>query len=188
MQETKDVKVIFIHGNGNCTSEDNWFPYVKIELEKLGLIVIARQFPDPDLARASYWLPFLANELKADEKTILIGHSTGALAAMRFAENNKLLGSILVGAMYTDLGIEKERLSGYFDQPWNWEAIKNNQQWIMQFASTDDPWIPIDEARFIHKNIESEYHEFTDQGHFGGDYYKEKFPELVSVIKSRLLL
>jgi predicted alpha/beta hydrolase family esterase len=184
----KKIKIIFIHGNGNNTPNDNWFPYLKTELEKLKLTVIARQFPDAYLARASYWLPFLKNELKADEHTIIVGHSSGALAAMRFAEHNDLLGSILIGAMHTDLGIETERLSGYFDTPWDWQAIKDHQQWIVQFASTDDPWIPIEEQRFVHEQLNSEYYEFTDQGHFGGDYYKKEFPELVAVIKEKLML
>lgn len=184
----KKIKIIFIHGNGNNTPNDNWFPYLKTELEKLQLTVIARQFPDAYLARASYWLPFLKNELKADEHTIIVGHSSGALAAMRFAEQNKLLGSILIGAMHTDLEIETERISGYFDTPWDWHAIKNNQQWIAQFASTDDPWIPIKEQRFVNEQLNSDYYEFTNQGHFGGDYYKKEFPELVAVIKEKLKL
>lgn len=182
------INVIFIHGNGGCTPYDNWFPYLKVELEKLGLRVIAHQFPDAILARSSYWLPFLKNELKADQHSIIVGHSSGALAAMRFAENNKLLGSILIAAMHTDLGIESERLSGYFDTPWDWQAIKDNQQWIVQFASTDDPWIPIAEPRFVHKKLNSQYHEFTNQGHFGGDYYKKEFPEIVAIIKKKLSL
>ncbi|MBA3752277.1 alpha/beta hydrolase [Candidatus Dependentiae bacterium] len=184
----KRIKIIFIHGNGNSTPHDNWFPYVKRELEKMNLSVIARQFPDVPLARACYWLPFLKDELKADEYTIIIGHSSGALAAMRFAEHNKLLGSILIAAMHTDLGIETERLSGYFDEPWNWHTIKENQQWVVQFASSDDPWIPIKEARFIHQRLNSEFYEYTTQGHFGGDYYKKEFPEIVLAIKKKLLL
>jgi uncharacterized protein len=184
----KNVKIIFIHGNGNSTPNDNWFPYVKSELEKLGLAIIARQFPDADLAREKYWIPFLKNELKADQNSILIGHSSGALAAMRFAEKNTLAGSILVGAMYTDLGYEREKISGYYTRPWDWEAIKNNQQWIIQFASIDDPWIPIEEPRFIQKQLNTEYYEFTGQGHFGGDYHKPTFPELVNALKKKINL
>lgn len=180
------IKIIFIHGNGNSTPNDNWIPYAKAALEKLGFSVIARQFPDPQFALASSWLPFLKNTLHADEYSILVGHSSGALAAMRYAEHNKILGSVLVGAMHTDLGIESERKSGYFDTPWNWQAIKDNQQWIIQFASQDDPWIPIDEARYVHEKLNTEYHEFTNQGHFGGDYYKQEFPELVDSIKRKL--
>lgn len=179
-------KVIFIHGNGNSTPKDNWFTYLKNEPEKLNVKVVAEQFPDAQLARAKYWLPFLKDELKADENTILVGHSSGAVAAMRFAQDNKILGSVLVAPMHTDLGIESEKLSGYFDEPWKWDNIKNNQNWIVQFSSTDDPWIPIEESRFVHKKLDSEYHEFTDQGHFGGDYDKKDFPELLKVLKNKL--
>lgn len=181
-------KIILIHGNGGSTVNDNWFPYVKNELEKLGLIVIAKTFPDNKLARQEYWLPFLKDELKADENTIIIGHSSGAVAAMRFAEINKIYGSILIGACYTDLGDEDEKKSGYYNKPWDWEKIKNNQNWISQFASTDDPYIPIEEARFIHENLNTDYHEFTDQGHFSWAENKKEFPELIQIIKDILKL
>jgi predicted alpha/beta hydrolase family esterase len=180
------IKVIFLHGNGGSTPQDNWFPWVQKELEKCGIVVIAEQFPDADLARASYWIPFLKNKLWADNNSILVGHSSGAVAALRFAQKNNLLGTVLVGSYYTDLGIENEKTSGYFDNPWKWEKIKKHQEWIVQFASSDDPWIPIAEPRFISKQLGTEYYEFSNQGHFGGDYYKEKFPELVAAIKTKL--
>ncbi len=156
---------------------------MKKELEKLGIKVVAKTFPDNDLAREKYWMPFLKDELKADENTILLGWSSGATLAMRFAENHKLIGSILVGVSYTDLNDEKEKASGYFDRPWNWETIRKNQQWIVQFASTDDPYISAAESRHIHKKLQTEYYEYTDQKHF---FPKYEFPEIVSVIKSKL--
>lgn len=179
-------KIIFLPGNGGCTTQDNWFPSVQAELEATGLEVIAATFPDPELARESFWIPFLKDELKADENSILVGHSSGAIAAMRFAETNKIHGSVLVGTYHTDLGMDSEKASGYFDRPWNWEAIKNNQNWISIFASQDDPWIPIKEARFLHEQLECEYHEYTNQGHFGGDYLKPTFPELTLSILNHL--
>jgi uncharacterized protein len=183
----KDTKVILIHGNSGGKASDNWIPYLESELSKDAVTVIARDFPDNDLARESIWIPFLKNELQADENTVIVGHSSGAIAAMRFAEDNKILGSVLIGAYYTDLGFEKEKLSGYFNRPWRWDAIKRNQQWIVQFASTDDPWIPIAEPRYIHEKLNTKYYEYHDKGHFGGDYHKETFPEALAVLKNKLL-
>lgn len=180
------IRAILIHGNGGGKPTDNWLPYLKRELEKIGIETEAPQFPDADLARASYWIPFLKDTLNTNANTIIIGHSSGAIAAMKFAEKNQILGSVLVGAYHTDLGFEKEKLSGYFDLPWDWNAIKQNQQWIIQFAGINDPWIPIEEARFIHEKLATDYHEFPDQGHFGGDYYKETFPEALEAIKSKI--
>ena len=181
--DIKKIKVIFMHGNSGGKADDYWFPYVKRNLEKVGIKVIARTFPDNDLAREKYWLPFLKDVLKADENTIILGWSSGGTAAMRFAENNKLLGSILVSASYTDLGDKKEKLSGYFNRPWRWKAIRNNQKWIAQFASSDDPYIPISQARYIHKKLQTEYYEYKDQKHFAPKY---EFLEIVKVIKSKL--
>lgn len=180
------MRVILIHGNGNSKPTDNWLPYLKAELEKIGLKIDAPQFPDAELARASYWIPFLENELKADQDTIIVGHSSGAIAAMRYAETHKILGSALIGTYYTDLGYNTEKLSGYFDTSWNWEAIKRNQKWIIQFAGANDPWIPIEEARVVRDKLHTEYYEFPDQGHFGGDYYKETFPELLEALKMKV--
>lgn len=182
------MKIIFAPGNGGGSPNDNWFPYLKRELEKSGVTVIASEFPDNVLARESYWVPFLKDNLKADEQSVIVGHSSGAIAAMRLAEKNRLLGSVLVGTYHTDLGIPAEIESGYFTRPWDWDAIKANQQWIIQFSGLNDPWIPIEEARFVHDKLKTEYHESVDGGHFGGDYYKPEFPELLEALKRKLNL
>lgn len=177
------IKAIIVPGNGGDSYMSRWRPYVKAELEKLGISVTNVDFPDPILASMNVWLPFL-KELGADEQTILIGHSSGAEAAMRYAENNKLLGTVLVSACHTDLGLDNEKEAGYYDAPWQWDKIKNNQQWIVQFHSTDDPFIVPEEARFVHDKLGSEYYEFTDRGHF--EHNQNEFPELIATIKSKL--
>ncbi len=181
------MKAILIPGNGGGSPQDNWFPYLETELPKLGIEVINKQFPDPELARKEYWLPFI-KKLGADKDTILIGHSSGAVASMHYAEDNKILGSVLVGTCYTDLGIETEKQSHYYDSPWKWENIKKNQKWIILFASTDDPFIPIKEARYVHKKLDTDYYEYINQGHFGHSLMpKKEFPELVEAIKRHIV-
>ena len=174
-------KILLIHGNGGATGRDHWFPWVKERLEQKGLKVLTPDFPDAQLARASIWLPFI-KKLGADEQTILIGHSSGAVAAMRYAQTHCLFGSVLVGASSTDLGDETEKASGYFDHPWNWDAIRNNQNWIIQFSSTDDPYIPIHESRFVHKKLKTDYHEFSNRDHF----MTPTFPELLEILSKKL--
>lgn len=188
-----DIKVIFIPGYHNCgkdmlsPKQNMWFAWLKTELEKLNIPVIAKDFPDAWDCRAKYWLPYIKS-LGTDESTILIGHSTGAIASMRYAQENKILGSILVGSYYTDLNDPEEKVSGYFDTPWEWDTIKNNQQWIIQFHSTDDPWIPKEEAEMVHKMLDTKLSMFHDQGHFGVDKPKLEFPQLLEALKEQLHL
>ncbi|MFC1687093.1 RBBP9/YdeN family alpha/beta hydrolase [Patescibacteria group bacterium] len=188
----KPTKIILIHGNGGGTGTDYWFPYVKAQFESLDIPVIAETFPDSVEAKAAVWLPHL-EKLGADEHTILIGHSSGAVATLRYAENHKLYGSVLVGVNHTDLGLESEKISGYYDHPWKWDVINKNQKWIILFASKDDPYIPIDEPRYIHRQLKCEYNEYTDKGHFGTvdskrgyDRPMTEFPELVASVKGKL--
>ena len=180
-----NIKAIIVPGNGDDSPEDKWFPYVKKELEKISIEVINIKFPDPVLARQEYWLPFIET-LGADENTVLIGHSSGAVATLRFAESHRILGSVIVGAYVSDLNEENEKLSGYFNEPWNWKEIRSNQQWIIQFASSDDPFIPIEEARKIHKELDTEYYEYTDQGHFGSRDGKVEFPEMIEAMRNKI--
>lgn len=162
-----------------------WFSWLKTQLEKAGIEVIAEDYPDSYLCRSKYWLPYI-KKLGADKNTILIGHSTGAIAAMRFTESNKILGSILVGGYYTDLNDEDEKASGYFDELWLWKKIEQNQKWIIQFHSTDDPWISNQEAHTVHDMLNTELHEFNDRGHFGVDRPYEEFPELLDALLKKI--
>ena len=106
------MKVIFIHGNGGCTASHHWYSAVADELKAKGVAVQLKDFPDNQVAHEAIWLDFLKNKLGVDENTVLIGHSSGAEAAMRFAETNRLLGTVLVAACYTDLGDPIEQESG----------------------------------------------------------------------------
>lgn len=182
----KSPNVVLIHGNGGGNATSLWLPSVKEQLELAGIPTTARTMPGNMIGREKKWLPFLRDVLEADEHTVIVGHSTGAVAAMRYAEAYPILGSVLVGGYHTDLKNRIEKMSGYFNRPWEWAKIKANQEWIIQFASTDDPWIPIEEARYIHKQLNTDYHESSDQGHFGGDYDKKEFPELVTAITQKL--
>ncbi|MFA6981741.1 MAG: alpha/beta hydrolase [Patescibacteria group bacterium] len=180
--------VTIVPGNGNTDINENWYPYIKRALEESGIEITARNMPDPELAREEIWIPFIEKELKAGINTIAVGHSSGAVAIMRYLETHKLLGAILVGASHTDLGNNSEKLSGYFDSPWNWDTIKKNTKWIVQYASQDDPYIPITEARFIHEKLSTEYYEYVDQGHFGSDIGKTEFPEIVDAVLKKLVV
>jgi len=148
---------------------------------------VAPDLPDAKLARKEYWFPYFRDVLKLGVNDIIVGHSSGALAIMKYAENNKIGASVLVATYYTDLGYESEKASGYFDTPWQWDKIKANQKWSAIFASDDDPYISVEEPRFIRDKLGSEYFEFSSKGHFGGDANpKTEFPELLKFIKSKV--
>jgi predicted alpha/beta hydrolase family esterase len=172
--------VVMIHGAPGY-AEEGWQPQVRAQLNSLGFAVESQTLPDSDRGRCAMWIPHLES-MGIDEQTVLIGWSTGAVAAMRYAQRHRILGSVLVGAYSTDLGDPAERDSGWFIDPWDWEAIKANQQFILQFASTDDDLVPIAEQRVVRDHLDPTYVEHTDRGH----YILDQFDELVPALQAQL--
>ena len=174
------TRIVFIHGNQTTHWSYGWPSWLKKELENLGFATFFETFPDSILARAKYWLPFLKQHVKAVENDALIGWSSGAVAAMRYAENNKIKGSVLIGCNYTNLGDEMEKQSGYYDEPWNWESIKKNQEKIALFYGDDDPYISQSEFEFIASKLSPKVFKILEGKHF---IEYETFPQLLEYIK-----
>ncbi|KAL0482457.1 hydrolase RBBP9 [Acrasis kona] len=180
---SKASNIIILPGNG-CTPimKCNWYAWLKAQLEKEGLKVDMEKYsmPDPHEAKESIWLPHVREKLNLTSKSLLIGHSSGAVAIMRLAETDPVLGIVIVSGCHTDLGMESEAISGYYARPWKWNHIKKNAEHIIQLHSKDDPFIPIDEARHISSNLNSDYHEYDDQGHF----MEDTCPILLDILKN----
>jgi len=173
-------RFIFIHGNSTEHWSLGWAGWLKAELEKLGFETFFETMPDSIIARAEYWLPFLKHHVKAGEHDVLVGWSSGAVAALRYAEENKILGSVLISPSYTDLDDEMEKQSGYFDQPWQWERIKANQDKIGLIWGDDDPYIPQEQFDFIAKQLNPTQVKIHEGKHF---IERTEFPELLGYIK-----
>lgn len=142
-------RFIFIHGNQALSWDFSFAGWLKQELISLGFEVRFETFPDSIIGRKNYWFEFMEEYLKVGENDIIIGWSTGAIAAMKYAESHKIKGSILISPYYTDLGDDLERQSGYFDSPWQWDRIISNQGKIAVIYGDDDPYIPQDEFEFV---------------------------------------
>jgi predicted alpha/beta hydrolase family esterase len=184
----KKPDIMLIPGNGGShIATDHWYAWVRDNLTTLGLHVIAHDMPDPVVAHKNIWLPHIIKELVPNQDAIIIGHSSGAVAVLRYLELHKLTGAILVGCNYTDLGDEGEKESGWYKDPWLWDKIKENAGWIEQFHSLDDPYIPVTEPRQIHEQIGSTYHEFSDRGHFMIEHnsINNTFPEIIGIISAK---
>ena len=136
--------------------------------------------PDSIIARAEYWLPFLEEHVRAGKNDVLIGWSSGAVAALRYAENHTVHSSILVSPSYTDLGDDLEKQSGYFDKPWHWDKIKANQEKICLFYGDDDPYIPQEEFAYIAEQLTPEVIKVAGGKHF---IERDTFPELLDYIQ-----
>lgn len=173
-------RIIFIHGNQTTHWSFGWAGWLKDRLDKQGFPTFFETMPDSVIARSEYWLPFLKDHVKVSENDIIVGWSSGAVAAMRYAETNKISGSVLVSPCYTDLGDDLEKQSGYYDTPWQWEQIKSNQEKIALIYGDDDPYIPQSEFEHIAQQLEPSIIKVEGGKHFTE---QKQFEELLNYIE-----
>jgi predicted alpha/beta hydrolase family esterase len=176
------TKVVIVPGNGEGCASANFYPTLASSLRAAGFPVELREMPDPGTARESIWLPFITDVLHADENTLLVGHSSGAVAGLRLAENVRLGALVVVSVTPTDLGDANERASGYYNRDWQWARIRANVPTVAMFASLDDPFIPIALQRTARQGLQDAaapeghtfaYHELEAKSHFFAAQQKE---------------
>jgi len=156
---------------------------------------ICEDFPDPLHARRDRWIPFIRslaeNHSSRDlSNVILVGHSSGAQAALRYSETYSVHGCVLVSATYSDLGDAHERASGYYPaksengeqaNPYRFHEMKKNCKNWFQFHSDNDPFIPLFEAERIRDGLG-----LTDTYKLlpGRSHYFDYSPEILDAILS----
>lgn len=177
---------LIIHGmQGKNT--DHWYPWLKQQLSKSGFQVKCPNFPN-NLESKEHELLDFAQKL-INKNTIIIGHSSGASLALRISEQNKIYGSVLVSGLFEDLGYKEEQKTGMFSHSWDWRQIRENQNWIIQFNSDNDPYIPTEHFEKLSKHTQSEHIVLPGKRHFGDpEDSPEKFPEILEILKEKLQL
>ncbi len=183
--------VVIVPGNGTGCASSNFYQWLAKELRAKGFTVSLKEMPDPNTARERIWLPFMRSELGTGPHTLLVGHSSGACAALRLAETDPLFAVVAVSFTHSDLGDANEKASGYYSRPWEWGRMRANTQHIVQFSSTDDPFIPIEVQREARDGLEAggaagsgtfEYIELDKKSHF----FDRKQTEILTVCESLL--
>lgn len=182
------TNVLILHGT-DATPNDNWFMWLKGKLVGQGYRVWLPQLPGADKPNAQTYTDFLlANkDFKINKDTVIVGHSSGAVAALHVLQHlparTKIKGAILVSAFKDDLGWEK--LGGLFEQPLDFEKIKKHCASFIYLHSDDDPYIALDQPRYLAEQTGGDVIVFQGQGHFNtdvGPHYKQ-FPEIIQFIE-----
>jgi predicted alpha/beta hydrolase family esterase len=172
-------RIVYIHGNRTLHWATAWTGWLRDELQAQGFRTFFETFPDSIDARRRYWMEFLTDHVAAGPDDVLLGWSSGAVAAMRYAETRRIRGSVLV-CPYTGLDDRLERDSGFFDGPFDWDATRGNQGDIAVFHSDEDPFIPYKQFVAITEALDATTFEV-----FGGRHFLEQreFPQLLEYIR-----
>lgn len=185
---------LILHGTyGN--SHQNWFPWVKNELEQAGWKVWVPDLPGADFPNSRRYNMYILGNRKwsFNKDSIIIGHSSGAVAALGLLQNlpeksvvNKV---ILVGSFRDNLGWHN--LDGLFEEPLRFAKLKRHAKEFLFIHSDNDPYGPLDHAQYLAKKLDAKLLVQKGEQHFsikeGGEKYK-RFPYLLQLLKENYSL
>lgn len=162
-----------MHGK-DATSKDKWYPWFKEEVEKNNIEVHIPDLPDSNNPKMDDWLNVL-KDLNPDDNTILLGHSRGGVAVMRFlerlSEGKKIKKVILLAsnsgsAKY--MAIPSESNYGFYTKDgYDFNKIRSHCDNFVAFHSKDDRWVPFEHGEENAKGLGAKFITFNDKGHFG---------------------
>ncbi len=172
---------LILHGTQG-SSKENWFLWLKTELEKNGYQVWLPDLPgadQPDLEKYNHYL--LSNEVwKFDNESVIVGHSSGAVAILALLnampDNVKLKTCILVAPFEKDSpGGQWDPNKDLFNYKFDLEKIKNKSEKFTLIISDDDKYCPVEYVERLGKELNAEVIKTHGDGHFstsGGEKYK----------------
>jgi len=180
---------LILHGT-NSSSQDNWFPWLKKQLKKLGWKVWVPDLPGADKPNIKRYNKFILenSEWEFNKDSTIIGHSSGSVAILGLLQellDETVVGKcILIGAFKNDLGWDS--LKGLFKDPFNFNKIKKHAKQFIFNDSDNDPHCPLGHAKYLSNKLDGKLIVKKGQGHFNleSDPKYKKFPFLLEVLIS----
>lgn len=180
-------RAFIIHGAyGN--PDENWFPWLREELTKLGYEVIAPTFPTPEEQSLENWRKVFEDyKDQLDKNTIMIGHSLGCPFILNVLQktNTKIKAIYLVAGFHTLLDQPIDEINKTFvEEGFDWVKIKSNCNRVVMFSGSDDKYIKREIADELAKNLDAEYEVINNGGHLNATAGYTKFEKLLEKIKN----
>ncbi len=160
--------------------ENNWYPWLKKELEKIQYTVFLPDLPTihTDLPDMQKQLSYINSLFKINSETIVIGHSLGCLLGMRLAEKHPIDKLFLVaGWDYDDL-TQGHRL--FWKKPMHHTIIKHNVKEIYVISSDNDPYTTAFTAEEMSKRLGGKFILIKGADHFTEKTYMITIPSILS--------
>ena len=185
---------IIIHG-WSGSPEEKPIAWLARELEASGLSVSVPNMPEPDKPIIDAWVNAISKVVVEPEKTIIIAHSIGCQAVLRYVEKSKrkFAGVFLVapwlkikpGALNE---AETKIALPWQNTPLSLSDVKEKSGFFSFFYSTNDPFVSVDDSLALKKSLGGELHNLGEKGHMSEDDGVFKWPEMLEVIEKNFIL
>ncbi|UCD03689.1 MAG: serine hydrolase family protein [Candidatus Woesearchaeota archaeon] len=179
--------VFIIHGAYGNPGE-NWFPWLKEKLEKLGCNVYVPKFPTPEGQTLENWMKVFKDYKKyLNEDTIVVGHSLGPVFLLRVIEklDKPIKAAFFVASVARQLGIPRfDKINKTFlDKGFDWDKIKQNCKRFYVYNSDNDPYVPLVLGKELAEKLDADLIVIKGAGHFNEKTGYTEFHELLEKLE-----
>jgi predicted alpha/beta hydrolase family esterase len=162
-------RVLIIHGF-ESNSREHWFLEEKARLEKLGHEVVVPDMPNTFHPKKEEWVKVI-EDFSPNENSILIGHSLGGVAILRYLEktDRKTLRCILIATPIRKLrskNYDFRPIDNFFEPDFNWKKIKRNCKEFIIMNQNKDPWVPLQHGKDLANYLSSKLIIVEGSDHF----------------------
>ncbi len=183
---SRHMTTIFIfHGVGG-NSKENWFPWLKKQLETEQCRVVVLDLPHSDHPDLTEWSDYFRQyEELVDEQTIFVGHSLGGAFALRLLERmpKPIRACFLVAPVWGVMGNQFDpQMETFTVPPYDWKTIRKNSKQFSVLHADNDPFIKLSQAEELAKHIDTEVTLVRGGGHLNANAGYTEFPFLLEKI------
>ncbi|MES2315463.1 MAG: alpha/beta hydrolase [Patescibacteria group bacterium] len=168
-------KVYIIHGFGGVPN-GGWFPWLMRELAKESIFACSLPMPNTNNPNVTEWVEAIGSYIGEPSKdTIIVGHSLGVPAILRYLESLKsgtsIGGILLVSGFIEPLETENpksefRKIDNFVNPPINFEKIKNISHEAIVLHGAKDLIVPFYHAEKISKGLECKLIKIENGDHF----------------------
>jgi predicted alpha/beta hydrolase family esterase len=165
------ARVIIVHGFKG-KPDTNWKPWLKNELEKVGISAEIPEMPNTDNPNADEWVRKLSDTIgQPDQQTYLVGHSLGCITILRYLEEldkgQKIGGCVFVAGFTGRFHGYAGGHDSFFDHDLDWKAIKDHCYQLVAIHSENDGSVASEQLKLFKEKLDAETILVNGMGHFG---------------------
>lgn len=187
-------RVIIVH-RWEGDSKGDWYPWLKVELEKLGYQVLVPDMPDTDTPVIEKWVGKLAEVVGTpDKNTYFVGHSIGCQTIIRYLDSYQfgpletVGGAVFVAGWFNLENLENDDVKA-IASPWiersiNSVKVKTVLPESTLIISENDPYDCLEENKQRFAEIMTKGIVVPFAGHFTAEDGYMEIPSALDELKT----
>lgn len=181
-------RAVILHGTDG-KPESNWFMWLKGKLEAEGYEVWVPELPENHTPNREVYGDFLFGQGWDFTDNLVIGHSSGAVEVLNLLMDErcpKVKMAVMVGAWAGGVPNGYDKDTKDFDnlfppEGFDFERIKSKAETFAFLHGDDDPYCPLEQAKFLAEKLDASLTVVPSGGHLGMQF--TELPELWNLIR-----